>query len=40
VVIRGLPAAEGPAPAGIILSQADMEELFLLVSQGTPVTIN
>ena len=39
-VIRGLPAAEGPAPAGIILSRPDMEELFLLVSQGTPVTIN
>ena len=40
VVIRGQPAAEGPAPAGIILSRPDMEELFLLVSQGTPVTIN
>ena len=39
-VIRGLPAAGGPAPAGIILAPADMEEVFLLVSRGAPVTIN
>jgi LysM repeat protein len=33
--------AEGaPAPAGIAVSPADLEEIFLLVSRGTPVTIN
>lgn len=39
-VIRGhAGGAEGSFPAGIILSQPDMEELFLLVSRGSPVTI-
>lgn len=40
VVIRGLPeGGEGKPPPGIILSQPDVEEIFLLVSRGTPVTI-
>jgi LysM repeat protein len=35
------PQPEGaPAPAGITVSPADLEEIFLLVSRGTPVTIN
>lgn len=35
------PQAEGaPATAGITVSPADLEEIFLLVSRGTPVTIN
>lgn len=39
VVMRG--QAEGAPPAGgITLSQPDMEEIFILVSKGTPVTIN
>jgi len=39
-VIRGqAEGVEGPFPAGIILSQPDMEEIFLLVSRGAPVTI-
>ncbi len=40
VALRGLSEADGSAPAGIILSPADMEEIFVLVSQGSPVTIN
>ncbi|MEI6339712.1 MAG: LysM peptidoglycan-binding domain-containing protein [Verrucomicrobiota bacterium] len=39
LVIRSQPAADGPAPAGIILAPADMEEVFVLVSPGAPVTI-
>jgi len=40
LVIRGLPAgAEGAPPPGIIVAQRDVEEIFLLVSRGTPVTI-
>lgn len=39
LVIRGMPAeAKGPPP-GIVVSQPDIEEIFLLVSRGTPVTI-
>jgi hypothetical protein len=44
-VIRGRSdAPEGggtppPMPPGIVLSQSDMEELFMLVSRGTPVTV-
>lgn len=43
-VIRGRPepGADGqpaPLPPGIVLSQEDIEEIFPLVSRGTPVTI-
>lgn len=38
VTMRG--GVEGsPLPAGIVLSQDDMDEIFLLVSRGTPVTM-
>jgi LysM repeat protein len=38
IALRG--QIEGtPTPAGILLSQPDMEEIFLLVARGTPVTI-
>jgi len=40
IVMRSLPSAGGPAPAGIILAPADMEEVFFLVLRGSPVTIN
>lgn len=40
LVIRGAPASSGgPPPAGILLAPADLDELFLLVSRGTPVRI-
>ena len=40
VVIRGLPEGAGATPPpGIIVAQPDIEEIFLLVSRGTPVTI-
>lgn len=38
IVIRG-QSGEGAAPAGIVLSAPDMEEVFILVSRGAPVTI-
>jgi LysM repeat protein len=40
LVIRGMPedAAAAP-PAGILMSPSDIEEIFLLVSRGVPVTI-
>ncbi|HEY5706830.1 MAG TPA: LysM peptidoglycan-binding domain-containing protein [Terrimicrobiaceae bacterium] len=37
-VIRGLVEGATPPP-GIIVAQPDIEEIFLLVSRGTPVTI-
>ena len=38
--IRGLPEGAGATPPpGIIVAQPDIEEIFLLVSRGTPVTI-
>jgi hypothetical protein len=45
LAIRGMPApgAAGqkpPVPPGIVLSPGDAAELFVLVSKGTPVTIN
>jgi LysM repeat protein len=40
LAIRGLPeGASGTPPPGIIVAQPDIEEIFLLVSRGTPVTI-
>lgn len=40
LVIRGFPEDAGEAPpAGILLSPTDIEEVFLLVSRGVPVTI-
>jgi LysM repeat protein len=40
LAIRGLPEGAGAAPpSGIIVAQPDIEEIFLLVSRGTPVTI-
>jgi LysM repeat protein len=40
LAIRGLPEGAGAAPPpGIIVAQPDIEEIFLLVSRGTPVTI-
>lgn len=45
LAIRGMPApgADGqkpPVPPGIVLSPGDAAELFVLVTKGTPVTIN
>jgi len=40
VTIRSVPEGTEHPPAGIILSPADMDELFLLTSRGAPVTIN
>lgn len=40
LVIRGLPEDGGESPpAGILVSPVDIEEIFLLVSRGVPVTI-
>jgi LysM repeat protein len=42
VMIRGLPEGvtdAGAMPAGIVLSREDIDEVFLLVSKGNPVTI-
>lgn len=40
LVIRGLPEDAGETPpAGILVSPTDIEEIFLLVSRGVPVTI-
>jgi LysM repeat protein len=40
LAIRGLrEGSEGAPPPGIIVAEADIEEIFLLVSRGTPVTI-
>lgn len=39
VAIRSQPEGAAPPP-GIVVSPADLEEIFLLVSRGTPVTIN
>jgi LysM repeat protein len=40
LAIRGIrEGSEDPPPAGIIVAQQDIEEIFLLVSRGTPVTI-
>ena len=40
LAIRGLPEGAGATPPpGIIVAQPDIEEIFLLVSRGTPVTI-
>jgi FOG: LysM repeat len=39
VMIRSQPEGT-PAPAGIIVSPGDLDEIFLLVSRGTPVTIH
>jgi LysM repeat protein len=43
-VIRGRPEPDAngqpaPMPTGVVLSQEDIEEIFPLVSRGTPVTI-
>jgi len=41
VVMRGVPdGTPAPYPAGLVLSETDIGEIFLLVSRGTPVTIN
>jgi LysM repeat protein len=37
--IRPMPAGAGTPPPGIILSPADMDEIYVLVSRGTPVSI-
>lgn len=39
LAIRGMPPAATAPPPGIVVSQPDIEEIFLLVSRGTPVTI-
>jgi LysM repeat protein len=40
LAIRGLPEGAGATPPpGIIVARPDIEEIFLLVSRGTPVTI-
>lgn len=40
LVIRGIPEEPGETPpAGIFVSPSDIEEIFLLVSPGVPVTI-
>lgn len=39
LAIRSLPAGAENPPPGIIVAQPDMEEIFLLVSRGSPVTI-
>jgi LysM repeat protein len=39
IAIRAQPEGAAPPP-GIAVSPADLEEIFLLVSRGTPVTIN
>ena len=39
LAIRGLPGAGATPPPGIIVAQPDIEEIFLLVSRGTPVNI-
>jgi LysM repeat protein len=40
LTIRGLPeGAENTPPPGIIVSERDAEEIFVLVSRGTPVEI-
>ena len=40
LAIRGLrEGGEGAPPPGIVVAQPDVEEIFLLVSRGTPVTI-
>ena len=39
LVIRAMPADSESAPGGIVLSAPDQEEVFLLVTRGTPVTI-
>lgn len=39
LAIRSAPDGTEPPPPGIIVSQSDIEEIFLLVSRGTPVTI-
>jgi LysM repeat protein len=39
LAIRSLPEGAENPPPGIIVSPTDMEEIFLLVSRGSPVTI-
>lgn len=39
LVIRSVPEGTEPLPPGIIVAPADIEEIFLLVSRGSPVTI-
>ena len=39
LVIRGMPAEAKAPPPGIVVALPDIEEIFLLVSRGTPVTI-
>jgi LysM repeat protein len=39
LVIRSLPEGAEAPPPGIIVAQPDIEEIFVLVSRGTPVTI-
>lgn len=39
LAIRGMPPDAKAPPPGIVVSQPDIEEIFLLVSRGTPVTI-
>ena len=39
LVIRSMPADAKAPPPGIVVSPGDIEEIFLLVSRGTPVTI-
>ena len=39
LAIRSLPEGAENPPPGIIVTQDDMEEIFLLVSRGSPVTI-
>jgi LysM repeat protein len=40
LVIRSLPEGAEAPPPGIIVAQPDIEEIFLLVSRGSPVTIH
>jgi LysM repeat protein len=39
LVIRSVPEGTEAPPPGIIVAQSDIEEIFLLVSRGSPVTI-
>jgi LysM repeat protein len=39
LVIRSVPEGSESFPPGIIVAQSDVEEIFLLVSRGSPVTI-
>jgi hypothetical protein len=39
LAIRSVPEGSESFPPGIIVAQSDIEEIFLLVSRGSPVTI-